>query len=140
MTPQPKPDPVRAEREALEAHDDALDLAGVELPPAKAERLDRVLAFNGFAAVRKSVNAVVAAAGIVPAEAIDALVYFAGKRKAEPEVKGNSAVVDSIEQDVAVAEAVKRFVDDLDAIGKRFEARAEVRGGHGKPRPGGRPR
>jgi hypothetical protein len=123
--------------EVLDRIRDELEARGRLQPDDKdrREKLDRVLMVNGFVAIRAEMGKVIAAIDPLPNQALDALEHYLHGRQAEAKLAGRTDALDGMDRDLEVVAAVRAFNDALEAIERKFAARAEIRAGHGKPRP-----
>lgn len=102
-------------------------------------KLDKIVAYNGFIAIRRELHKVPAASAQLPDDSLEAFKRFARTRLAEVRATdGDAGVIDSIEQDLAVADAILTLNAELRAIEQRFTARQEIRNGGRGALPRGR--
>lgn len=99
-----------------------------ETPELDPDKVDTVLANNGYAHIRGQALAAVNAAASMPLASIDAaLAYLERHRGGNGREPLAAQVSDGMDLDRWNLEALRDFVVALDAVGKRAAARQELR-------------
>jgi hypothetical protein len=96
-------------------------------PSGEHPHNDRILAANGFAAVRA--QAMQAAAAVPPLPAIDAAIRYVKASRAQAVAQGASRTdLDGLDVELAQFDAVRKFGRSIRALNERAEARARITG------------
>lgn len=96
-------------------------------PSGEHPHNDRILAANGFAAVRA--QAMQAAAAVPPLPAIDAAIRYVKASRAQAVAQGASRTdLDGLDVELAQFDAVRKFGRSIRALNERAEVRARITG------------